>query len=206
MSNPWGDISLEDYENHMKLDSVYQIQTLSKMMRKQFYTYGVKDIMVLGIAGGNGLEHIDLNIIKRVYGVDVNNKYLIKCAERFPELENVFVPFCVDFTDKDIAFPCTEMVIANLFAEYVGVDCFSERIAEIGPKYVSVIIQVDEGESFVSDSPYIRSFDGLESIHCQIDKDELIKSLKNISYIKIFEKSERLPNFKHLVRLDFKVD
>ena len=37
MANPWEEISLSNYENHMKLDSV----------------------MILGIAGGNGLEHID---------------------------------------------------------------------------------------------------------------------------------------------------
>lgn len=204
MSNPWNNISLEDYENHMKMDSVYQLQTISKMMKEQVYTYPVEEIMVLGIAGGNGLEHVDADKIKRVYGVDVNSEYLEKCVERFPQLKDVFVPVCADFVDKNFAFPSSEMVIANLFAEYVGVDCFAERVSEINPKYISVIIQMDESEAFVSDSPYIKAFDGLESIHCQIDRNELIKALEKMEYTQIFEKNEGLPNGKWLIRLDFK--
>ena len=51
MSNPWQNINLEDYENHMKLDSVMQLQSMNEMMNEQFYTYPVKTIMILGIAG-----------------------------------------------------------------------------------------------------------------------------------------------------------
>ncbi len=29
MSNPWKDISLSDYENHMSLDSVMQLQSMN---------------------------------------------------------------------------------------------------------------------------------------------------------------------------------
>ncbi len=58
MENPWKEISLADYENHMKLDSVMQLQVMNEMMKGQFYTYPVSSIMILGIAGGNGLEHI----------------------------------------------------------------------------------------------------------------------------------------------------
>ena len=50
MSNPWEKINLSDYENHMSLDTVYQLQALSEMMHEQFYTYDVNSIMILGIA------------------------------------------------------------------------------------------------------------------------------------------------------------
>ena len=70
MSNPWQNINLEDYENHMKLDSVMQLQSMNEMMNEQFYTYPVKTIMILGIAGGNGLNHIRPGKIEKVYGVD----------------------------------------------------------------------------------------------------------------------------------------
>jgi len=205
MSNPWNDISLDDYENHMKLDSVYQIQTLSKMMEEQIHTYRVSKIMILGVAGGNGLEHVDTQKIKRVYGVDINKKYLEKCVERFPQLNNVFIPVCADFADKSAILPNAELVIADLFVEYVGVVVFAERIAKIRPEYVSVIIQKDEDNSFVSDSPYIGCFDGLDSIHSQIVGNELIKEFERYEYIKIYEKDEALPNCKLLVRLDFKL-
>lgn len=58
MSNPWEEIDLKDYESHMSLDSVYQLQVLNAMMNEQFYTYEIKTMMILGVAGGNGLEHI----------------------------------------------------------------------------------------------------------------------------------------------------
>lgn len=58
MSNPWEDIPLTDYENHMKLDSVKQLQAMNEMMKCQFDAYPISSVMILGIAGGNGLEHI----------------------------------------------------------------------------------------------------------------------------------------------------
>jgi hypothetical protein len=58
MSNPWEEISLDDYENHMSLDSVKQLQTMNIIMENQFEAYPVSTAMVLGVAGGNGLEHI----------------------------------------------------------------------------------------------------------------------------------------------------
>ena len=33
MSNPWESISLTDYENHMRLNSVKQLQTMNEMMK-----------------------------------------------------------------------------------------------------------------------------------------------------------------------------
>ena len=59
MSNPWKDISLSDYENHMSLDSVMQLQSMNQTMKSQLEDYDVHTEMTLGIAGGNGLEHID---------------------------------------------------------------------------------------------------------------------------------------------------
>ena len=35
MNNPWNKISLSDYEGHMALDTVGQLQALSEIMRDQ---------------------------------------------------------------------------------------------------------------------------------------------------------------------------
>ena len=37
--NPWKKILLSDYENHMSLESVQQLQALNRIMKEQFYTY-----------------------------------------------------------------------------------------------------------------------------------------------------------------------
>ena len=64
MKNPWEEINLEDYENHMQLDSVRQLQTMNSIMRSQFEAYPVCSAMVLGVAGGNGLDavHHQMNL------------------------------------------------------------------------------------------------------------------------------------------------
>lgn len=36
MNNPWKEISLSDYENHMKLSSVMQLQGINQLMKGQF--------------------------------------------------------------------------------------------------------------------------------------------------------------------------
>ena len=56
--NPWKEIKLEDYEKHMSLDSVRQLQAMNKIMYEQFEAYPLKAAVVLGVAGGNGLEFV----------------------------------------------------------------------------------------------------------------------------------------------------
>ena len=70
MKNPWEEIPLSDYENHMKLNSVMQLQAMNEMMKGQLDAYSISSVAILGIAGGNGLEHIQKSKFKRVYGID----------------------------------------------------------------------------------------------------------------------------------------
>lgn len=69
MKNPWEEIPLADYESHMKLASVMQLQAMNEMMKGQFNTYPVSSIMIFGVAGGNGLEHIQKDKIEKVKGL-----------------------------------------------------------------------------------------------------------------------------------------
>ena len=86
MNNPWEEISLSDYENHMSLESVNQLQTMNSLMKKQFSGYPVRTAMVLGIAGGNGLEHVRSGELEKVYGIDINEGYLKTVEERYKDL------------------------------------------------------------------------------------------------------------------------
>ncbi len=88
MDNPWVSIDLRDYENHMRSDTVMQLQTLNKMMKEQLNSYSVKSVMILGVAGGNGLEHIKSEKYSVVYGVNVNPEYLREVRKRYEALNN----------------------------------------------------------------------------------------------------------------------
>ena len=89
MKNPWENIPLTDYENHMKLDSVMQLQAMNEMMKEQFDTYSVSSVMIFGIAGGNGLEHIQKDKFEKVYGIDINSSYLQSVKRRYPNLDGL---------------------------------------------------------------------------------------------------------------------
>ncbi len=204
MSNPWEKIDLSDYENHMSLDTVYQLQALSEMMHKQFYTYDVNSIMILGIAGGNGLEHVDKTRIRKVYGVDVNKDFLDECKARYTELDGVLEPIHADLLSDNLQLPTSQLLIANLLVEYIGYECFGKVVGLVNPKYVSCIIQINTGDSFVSDSPYLHAFDCLDEVHHQMEEKELTECMENMGYTvqKVAEKD--LPNGKKFVRIDFK--
>lgn len=204
MKNPWKKIKLSDYESHMKLASVMQLQSLNIMMKNQFNLYPIKTVMVLGVAGGNGLEHIDTKKVQKVYGIDINHKYLEECAERYKNLDGILECICADLADKNIILPHADMIIANLLIEYIGYECFRNAVIQINPLYVSCVIQINTDSSFVSDSPYIHVFDSLNEVHHKMQEDELITVMKDINYYLIAKKEELLPNGKKLVQLDFR--
>jgi len=204
MKNPWEEIKLSDYENHMKLDTVMQLQCLNAIMKNQFYQYTAKTVMVLGVSGGNGLEHIDSKRIEKVYGIDINQEYLTECIARYENLSSVLECLRADLTDENTVLPYSDLVIANLFIEYIGYKCFEYVISKVRPKYVSTVIQINTGESFVSDSPYLHVFNQLDSVHHQIDEVTLSETMNAIHYQIIAKEEHLLPNGKKLVQLNYK--
>lgn len=204
MNNPWKEIDLADYENHMKLDNVMQLQTMNSMMKNQFGDYLVSTAMVLGIAGGNGLEHVSKDKFETVYGVDINEDYLRVVSERYKDLADVLKCLCIDLTKDADKLPHAELVIANLLIEYIGYEAFENAVANIGPKYVSCVIQINTDEKqWVSDSPYLHAFDRLDEVHHQMEENALTDAMKEIGYSLILHVCETLPNGKALVRLDY---
>ena len=157
MNNPWKEINLSDYENHMALDSVQQLQAMNQMMKGQLNQYDIQSAMILGIAGGNGLEHVDTEKLNKVYGVDINQEYLTITEKRYENLSDTLECLCVDLISEAEKLPQVNMLIANLLIEYIGYECFKKVVAVTKPIYVSCIIQINVDDSFVSDSPYLNN-------------------------------------------------
>lgn len=201
--NPWEEIPLSDYENHMKLESVKQLQTMNKMMRRQFALCDADTAMVLGVAGGNGLEHAADRGFKKVYGVDINQDYLRQCGERYPQLDGVLECVCADLMNAGTVLPHADLLMANLLIEYIGYECFCRVVTQVCPRCVSCVIQINVDDSFVSDSPYLHVFDGLERVHWQMREDELTSAMQSVGYRLSGKAEEPLPNGKKLVELDF---
>ncbi len=202
--NPWEEISLSDYEKHMSLDSVKQLQAMNEMMKTQLEEFPVSSVMIFGIAGGNGLEHVNQKKYKKIYGIDINEEYLSTVRKRYSYLKDKFECQRIDLTNESALLPEVELVIANLFIEYVGYEAFKKGILKSKARYVSCIIQKNTDEkTWVSDSPYIHVFDGLDSVHHQMDERDLTKEMNDIGYNQLKIDEYILPNGKKLIMLDF---
>ena len=204
MGNPWEEISLDDYENHMSLDSVKQLQTMNSIMKEQFDAYPVNNAMVLGVAGGNGLEHVSREKYHSVYGVDINADYLSAVSKRYANLSNVLKCLKIDLIHDADQLPHAQLLIANLLIEYIGYDAFQKVICKVNPQYVSCVIQINtDDKQWVSDSPYLHAFDRLDEVHHQMDKRSLSAKMQEIGYKEILQTSTPLPNGKALLRMDY---
>lgn len=202
MKNPWEKINLSDYENHMSSGTVMQLQAMNHMMKGQFNAHPVHTVMILGVAGGNGLEHIPPGM-EKVFGVDINPAYLAECAKRYTHLADILACICADLTDENITLPQADLVVANLLIEYIGYRRFQNVITKTNPLYVSCIIQINTDDGFVSDSPYLHAFDDLNEVHHPVRETELIMAMKEVEYFQASQKEQPLPNGKKLVQLDF---
>ena len=204
MSNPWEEISLNDYENHMSLDSVKQLQIMNSIMKEQFEDYPVSTAMVLGVAGGNGLEHVSRDKYRTVYGVDINEDYLRIVSERYAHLPDVLKCLKIDLINDADQLPGAQLLIANLLIEYIGYDAFQRVVCKVNPEYVSSLIQINvDDKQWVSDSPYLHAFDGLVEVHHQMDEDSLLTKMQEIGYKDILQSRIPLPNGKAFIRMDF---
>ena len=160
--------------------------------------------MILGIAGGNGLEHIDIKKYKKVYGVDINELYLRETQKRYSNLADILQCLHLDIVCETEKLPQSQLLVANLLIEYIGYDAFVRAVKKINPEYISCVIQINtDEEMWVSDSPYIHAFDGLDEIHHQMESEVLSEKMNSIGFKLIMQDKVNLPNSKALVRLDF---
>jgi hypothetical protein len=176
---------------------------MNDVMKAQLSDYPLQTVMILGVAGGNGLEHVTSDKIKRVYGVDINKAYLAECIRRYPALEGVLECVCADLMDERVFLPHADLVMANLVIEYIGYDCFLNVIRQVAPSIVSCLIQINTDEGFVSDSPYLHVFDCLESVHRQMHPEPLAEAMQRIGYTQASSTAHLLPNGKKFLRSDF---
>ncbi len=206
MANPWEKIDLNIYETHMQSENIYQMQTLSGITKQQLSDYASTNVVILGIAGGNGLDHIDTGRTKKIYGIDINREYLNVCKGRYKQLAGVLELLCCDLSDPDLVLPFSNILICNLIVEYLGIDKFIDLISNNKEKVdiISCTIQLSNNKSFVSESDLASKFDPLIAIQHDIDKKVLMQKLLDTGFCCILELTYPLPNGKEFVRMDFK--
>jgi SAM-dependent methyltransferase len=147
--NPWSVVQAADYERHMGAEGVDQLAPLSALFQEVVLAAQPDRILLVGCATGNGLEHVDPSVTRRVVGVDVNLQYLGIARQRFfhlgPRLE-LFNADATTFRSPPASF---DLVHAALVFEYlhpeVLVRRMSEWVAEHGT--CSAVLQLPGGDS-----------------------------------------------------------
>lgn len=214
--HPWTSIPLEIYERHMSSDQVFQTQALDRATHERLSRYPHVRLLMLGIAGGNGLDQVDAAKVEAVYGVDVNADYLEACTSRYPSLQGKLETLHMDIGESSLwsTLPIADLIIADLIIEYIGIPLFTACMSEYRERYrtqpkrsvtLSCITQRNNGVGFVSDTSDTTAFDGLMTIHHDIDENELHSALELVGVERIHVCTYRMPNGKELVRQDFLV-
>ena len=202
MPHPWEEVQLAAYEGHMSLAGIEQLQTLNALMKQRLERYQPRSVMIWGVAGGNGLEHIDPQTTDRVVGVDVNQDYLDACKQRHAHLGDKLATVRADLTKPCLELGTAELLIADLFIEYIGIPAFVARVKECAPKTLCCVIQKNVSVAFVSASPYMQALSGIGALHRDIDEAELVSALAQIGYTVARREEVPLKNGKMFVGVE----
>jgi trans-aconitate methyltransferase len=144
MMNPWLALPLEDYEGHMGSAAVNQLVPLADLFGEALARLRPRSVAVLGVAGGNGLEHVDGSFTTRVVAVDVNQAYLDATRARYPELRGLEL-HCADLAgDQPLDVDPVSLVHAALLFEHAGIErCLEHAVALVAPGgHLSVVLQL----------------------------------------------------------------
>lgn len=175
MDNPWLEIPGSDYEHHMH--EVGQAQLLNRLTRRYLHKFSPEIFVLAGCATGNGLEHVDNHVTKKIIAIDINPDYLQMVHKRFADKLNNLQILQLDIEKDDFTFDAVELFFAGLILEYVDqalvITKMSQSLSSDGK--LVVVIQKSLASDFVTPTKY-ESLKRLADISHEVDELQLIES------------------------------
>ncbi|MET0214194.1 MAG: class I SAM-dependent methyltransferase [Vicinamibacterales bacterium] len=205
MGNPWLDISESDYVGHMSSPDVNQRPVLSRLLRDTLESARPETVLVLGCSTGNGLEHVDATVTRRVAGVDLNPTYLRRLIERFPNPAFALDVRCVDLAEYAFEPDAFDLVHAALVLEYVDWLPLLPRFAStLRPRgTLSVVLQRPSVSSPAVTPTAFASLRSLESVFHFVEPDVLVALASDVGLRLDYRRTEPLPSAKGFEVLRF---
>ena len=117
--NPWSLVSAAEYEAYMGPQGADQLVPLAAIFGKLYAARRPRRLAVLGVATGNGLEHVDPAVTRRTVGLDVNLSYLAVTRQRFMRLGASLELLCGDLERAQLDAGGFDLVHAALVLEHV---------------------------------------------------------------------------------------
>jgi hypothetical protein len=205
-SNPWLDIPLEDYERHMSHEMVGQSTLLNCLTKKYLEIIKPGSAIFLGIAGGNGLEHIDNHFTKTVVGIDINQDYLDTAFKRYNHRITSLQLMNLNIIQHSKKIFEAEFIWAALIAEYTGVD----KVLDFSKNNISkgghLIFSIQSNNNRPSVSPTgIESVKKAGGIFSVVNPEDLLRKSEESGFVLIGKEENYLPNEKSIITLHFVV-
>jgi hypothetical protein len=202
----WNNISLSDYEKHMQHETVGQMKLLSVLTKKYLQKYTPSNVLFLGVAGGNGLEHIDANKTGSVVGVDINDNYLEETRNRFGRKIKQLRLINANIGTSGESFTKSDFVWAALILEYTDISKAFQFIANniSDSANVMITIQSNNGLQSVSQTG-VESIKLVGQIFRLVDKSELLKVADSCGFTKVDFEENVLPDNKSFQTFTFRL-
>jgi SAM-dependent methyltransferase len=205
-SNPWLQIPASDYLDHMSNPAVGQRPVLNRLFAEALSASRPRAVLAAGCSTGNGLEHLDPRVTRRVTCVDLNPAYLQAMTELMKDRPEVdFRLMCGDIATCPLP-GSFNLVHAALLLEYVEWERVLPRLAGTLSKTgtLSLVIQRrSEVTPAVTPSPFM-SLLALEPIFRFVDSGALIDAASAINLDVAVRRTEPLPSGKAFEVLHFR--
>jgi hypothetical protein len=202
--NPWLSIPLEDYERHMSHHLVGQAVLLNSLTKKYLDEIKPETAVFLGIAGGNGLEHININITKSVIGIDINPDYLNTAFKRYKHTITSLQLMNLDIIKNSKSICKADFIWAALVLEFTGIDKALEFCTNNIRKDGHLVVSIQSNNNRQSVSPTgIESIKKAGEIFSIVNPDMLLSKAVEIGYRLIGKEENDLPNGKSIITFHF---
>jgi hypothetical protein len=208
MPSPWLHIPINDYEGHMAHAAVAQAQMLGALLRRAVSEYRPRSLAILGAAGGNGLEVVDLATVQRVVALDLNPHFLALCTERHAQRFARYEAVLHDLEQGPPALEPVELIYAGLLLEYLDYHAFFAYLPDLlSPEGVFVaLLQLPSSQlPTVSGSPF-PSLRQLESVFHYVDPGTVRTTLLARGFTCCAEKVIRLESGKEFHQAEFRLN
>ena len=171
VQNPWLNIPASDYEGHMGSAKVGQLSVLEQIFADTLAEFSPHSLAVLGCSTGNGFEHIDPGVTRRIVGIDINPDYLAILEQRHAHRLNGLELVCADLSSCSVEPGPLDLIHAALIFEYMSPEEVLPKLSGwLQPGGVlALILQLPSPTStMVSETPYT-SLKALESVMQLVD-------------------------------------
>lgn len=164
-----------------------------------------KYFALLGCSTGNGLEHINSEITKRVFAIDINSSYLKKTEENYTNKIRGLEIINADIQNDELSLKNIDLFFIGLVLEYVEPKKVIKKIINMLNKngILLIVIQKSTNTTFVSKTRY-KSLDTLSEISNELKENEIDGFIKSQNMELLYKDEIELNNSKSFIRLDYR--